>query len=123
MFKRPQSKFSTLRRIADVACAALVVFYLLFDVLDVDGSNFAHILAPTHKIAFELTPAESEFDLSAKQLEVLNVGAFVLAAAFTACAQMRGADRAQFSPLRAARDHGSRLGLARNSLPDSSPYF
>ena len=121
MFKRPQTKFSTFRRIADVACAALVVFYLLFDVLDVDGSNFAHILAPTHKIAFELTPAEAEFDFSAKHLEALGIGAFFLAAAFAACAQMRGADRARFSPLRAARAHGYQLGLARNSLPDGSP--
>jgi hypothetical protein len=60
MFKRAQTKFSTLWRIADIVCALLVVFYILFEVLDLDGSDTYRVVAQTVHSAM-LAEADSEF--------------------------------------------------------------
>jgi len=43
------SRRSTLGRVVYVICTAFVVFYILFDVLDLDGSEFPTTRAPVHR--------------------------------------------------------------------------
>jgi hypothetical protein len=122
MFKRTQTKFSTLWRIADIVCALLVVFYILFDVLDIDGSDFAKVLISAHQSKLEaLVPAEAELDFSAKQYVPVSAGASLLATDASQHAQLHSSDKVQFSLLRTARAHGYRQGLARNSPFDAPP--
>lgn len=40
---------STLSRVVYVICTAFIVLYILFDVLDLDGSNFPTMRAPVHR--------------------------------------------------------------------------
>ncbi len=123
MFKRAQTKSSTLCRIADVACALLVVFYILFDVLDLDGSDFSKVFNSAHQPKLDaLVRAEVDLDVSAKQFVSFSASASLLAPDASEYAQLLRSDNVQFSLLGTARAHGYRMGLARNSLPDSSPY-
>jgi hypothetical protein len=39
----------TLSRVVYVICTAFIVLYILFDVLDLDGSNFPTMRAPVHR--------------------------------------------------------------------------
>jgi len=116
-------KCSLFCRATDTLCTLLVLLYILFDVLDVDGSNLAKVFSPSRRTAVEaFIPAESDFEFSARHIESLGADTFFIAAVFVACAVCRQAKPEPFSPLRAVRDHGDRLGLARNSLSDTSPY-
>jgi len=122
MFKRAQNKSSTLRRIADVVCSLLVVFYVLFDVLDLDGSDFSRVFNSAHQPKLDaVVSAETELDVSAKQFLPVSANASLLALDDSEFAQSRRSYKVQFSLLRNARDHGYRPGLARNSLSDKSP--
>jgi hypothetical protein len=122
MFKRTQTELTTLWRIADIVCVLLVVFYILFDVLDLDGSDFAKIFNPPHQSKIEaFVPTETELDVSAKQFVPVSASASLLASAADEYAQLRRSENVQFSLLRTARAHGFRLGLARNSLSDAAP--
>jgi hypothetical protein len=40
---------SALRTVVYTICTAFIVFYILFDVLDLDGSNFPTTRAPVHR--------------------------------------------------------------------------
>jgi hypothetical protein len=122
MFKRSQTKYSTLWRIADVACAVLVVFYILFDVLDLDGSDFSKVFNSVHQPKLDaVVSAETELDVSAKQFVPVSASASLLATDAGENAQLRRFENVQFSLLRSARAHGYRQGLARNSPFDAVP--
>jgi hypothetical protein len=101
---------------------ALVIFsYILFDVLDVDGSEFAKFFNPSHKTLIGVfIPAEAEFDFAAKR-DALSFGAIlVFVALVVACAELRSASW-PLSVLSRTRAHGSLLAFARNSLPGAVP--
>jgi predicted HAD superfamily Cof-like phosphohydrolase len=122
MFKKPQNKFSTLWRIADVVCSLLVVFYVLFDVLDLDGSDCSKVFNSAHQPKLDaLVSAEAELDVSAKQFVPVSASASLLAPDASEYAQLRRSENVQFSLLRTARAHGYRQGLARNSPSEVSP--
>lgn len=121
---RPQRTYelSIYERALHILCALVIVSYILFDVLDVDGSNFAKFLKPAHKTLIGVfIPAEAEFDFAAKR-NSLSLGVAVLA--FAALVEDCALPRIAALPLSAlikSRAHGSLLALARNSLPDSAP--
>jgi hypothetical protein len=48
MFIKPGKQTSCFRRTCDVGFAFLLIFYVLFDVLDVDGSNICRITIDGH---------------------------------------------------------------------------
>jgi hypothetical protein len=99
------------------------LFYVFFDVLDLDGSNFAklfNVARPTALDAF--TAAEPELDLSQKQFLLVSAGARLLVAGPDESARRRRPDKVQLSLLHRVQDHGYRLGLARSSLSEKSPY-
>jgi hypothetical protein len=122
MFKRDQSKFSRLWRIADVVCVLLVVFYILFDVLDLDGSDFSKVFNSAHQPKLDaVVRAEADIDVSAEQFVPVRGKAYFLATNASEHAQLLSSENVQFSTLHTARAHGYRLGLARNSPFDAAP--
>jgi hypothetical protein len=103
-------------------CALVIFSYVLFDVLDLDGSNFAKIFNSSHRTFIgAFVPAEAEFDFAAKRDSLMTLGAiFVLAALVVTCTGLR-LTHGPVSALIRTRAHGSLLAFARNSLPDSIP--
>jgi|SRR6185295_18959566 len=60
MLTKPGTQNSFLQRTCDVVCVFLLIFYVLFDVLDLDGSNICRITIDGHRPV--LTSAiESDF--------------------------------------------------------------
>jgi hypothetical protein len=45
----PLRRRSTLSRVVYIICTAFIVLYILFDVLDLDGSNFLTTRAPVNR--------------------------------------------------------------------------
>ena len=122
MFRRRQSKFEALWRVADVACAVLVVFYVLFDVLDLDGSDLTRFNHTARSTSFQAyMSSELDLDFSSHKLESLNDDSIYFLIPSTAVGNGKWVETSQYSLLNNARDHGYRPGLARNSLPDKSP--
>lgn len=104
-----------------IVCALVICFYILFDVLDIDGSNFAKFLVPSHKTSIGVfIPAEAEFDFAAKR-DSLSFGVVLAFAALIAHCALPRIAALPLSALLRRRAHGSLLALARNSLPDSIP--
>jgi hypothetical protein len=114
---------SGLRRAAYLACGLIVLSYFLFDVLDLDGSNFLLLLTPLERsvIVAEL-PSEIELTHSLERSEPLGDIAFPLAEKSGNYIRLQRAKRPGSSLLDSARCHGYRVGLARDSVPDSPPY-
>lgn len=80
MFERAQTKFSTFWRIADIVCALLVVFYILFEVLDLDGSDTYRVVAQTAHTAM-VAEADSEFQIDdSLELRDLRIAPRLIAA-------------------------------------------
>jgi hypothetical protein len=102
----------------------LVVFFnILFDVLDLDGSSFARLLAPVKRtVTVAVMPSDIQID--SFELSELRDG-FTLLVADRSGLDLRPsrAEALSSSALGKARSHGYRVGLARNSLSDSSPYL
>jgi len=105
------------------ACVFFVLSYVFCDVLDLDGSNFPKLVSPVERAviaAEEFSDTCPDDSLKPATLldKVLNSSIY------------RSGEYLQFkqplslrlSPLDLARAHGYRIGLARDSLPDSSPY-
>jgi hypothetical protein len=121
MFRRRQSKFSRFWRIADVVCTILVLSYVLFDVLDLDGSDLAKFNHALPKASLQVyIPSELDLEFSSHKFEIVGLGVISLLALSTEVVRGKWVETSQFSLLRNARDHGYRPGLARNSLPDKS---
>jgi len=101
--------------------ALVLSTYILFDVLDLDGSNFAKFAKPSHKLSIsEFLPVEAEVDFVAKRDAPTFSAIFRLAALLVAGTRLRFS-ATLFSPLIRTRAHGSILALARNSLPGAPP--
>ncbi len=104
-----------------IICALVIFSYILFDVLDVDGSDFAKFFNPSHKTLIGVfIPAEAEFDFAAKR-DSLSVSAVHAFAALVIEIPLPRIAALPLSALIRTRAHGSLLAFARNSLPDSIP--
>ena len=104
-----------------IICALVIFAYILFDVLDVDGSGFAKFFNPSHKTLIGVfIPAEAEFDFAAKR-DSLSLGAVYAYAALVVESALPLITVLPSSALTRTRAHGSLLAFARNSLPDSIP--
>jgi hypothetical protein len=97
--------------------------YFLSDVLDLDGPNFPLLLTPVERsvIVAELL---SEIDLirSLERAEPLGDIAFLSAKKSGNYIRLQRAKGPGSTPLDSARFHGYRVGLARDSVLDPSPY-
>lgn len=113
---------SILWRAIYVVCMVLVLSYVVFEVLDLDGSNFPSPLTPVQRavIVAEVPSAvePAYFPQSAvlwKNTSVLfgdRAGEYV---------QLQRTDILISLPLDSARSHGYRVGLPRDSIADLSP--
>jgi len=115
---------STFWRIAHVVCALLVFSYILFDVLDLDGSNFSRLLAIVERAAIVAeVPDAVPLNYSPEKSESRGDTSLFFPDQSGLYGRLYWIDLLRASPLGTARSHGYRVGLARNSLPDSSPYL
>ena len=102
-----------------LASALLVFFNILFDVLDLDGSDFLRLLVPTNKtITVAVVPSGAEIDYSFHHSELRDGIALLFADRSELNLRPPEAEVLISSALGRARFHKYRVGLARNSLPD-----
>ncbi len=110
---------SGLRRTVHSLAILLAFSYILFDVLDLDGSNFARLLTPTERskaVAEASTPAElvpapeavSPWD-EIPRASIERLRQFKLARQWTPIS---------LSPIALSRVHGYHVGLPRDAVPD-----
>jgi len=109
--------------VVHIVCTLVVSSYIFFDVLDLDGSNFPRLFSPVQKaIIVAVVSSEAELFNSPKLLAPRDSTLIPIidqAGKFTSTPQAR---LLIVSSLHSARAHGYKVSLARNSLPDSSPY-
>jgi hypothetical protein len=100
-----------------------VFSYILFEVLDLDGSNFPKLLTPVERsiIAAEEF-SEARLDDSLKPATLLDNVLSSSVAQSVEYLRFKQPVSLRFSPLGSVRAHGYRTCLARDSLPHSSPY-
>ena len=113
---------SSLQRAIYVACMLLVFSYILFDVLDLDGSNLPRLLTPvTRAVIVAETVAVIDLQDSRKPAAPWGSVALLFTDLFEKCSRLRRQTTA--SGLDSARSHGHRVGLPRDSVADpASPY-
>ena len=103
----------------NVLSIVLILLNILFDVLDLDGSNFLRLLAPTKKnITVAIVPSGTEIDYSFDHSELRDGIALLFADRSEINLRPPQAEVLISSALGRARFHKYRVGLARNSLPD-----
>ena len=106
-------------RVIYLVSALLVFFNIIFDVLDLDGSNFLRLLAPTKKaITVAVVPSRTEIDYSFGHSELCDGIALLFADRSELNLRPPQAEVLISLALGRARFHKYRVGLARNSLPD-----
>ena len=102
----------------------MVISNILFNVLDLDGSEFLRIFNSVEKITMmAVVSTEGRLDFSPEKFERRRDGLLLFAGGSGEYGRPHYAEIQNFSQLHEARAHGYRVGLARNSLSDSSPYF
>jgi len=104
---------SIVSRSIHVLSVFLVFSYIFFDVLDLDGSRTAIVA---------VVPTAVQLNYSSEQSELCDI-ALLLANRAGLHPRSQWVELLRASRLGTARSHGYRVGLARNSLPDSSPYW
>ena len=111
-------------RTFDVCYALMVISYILFNLLDLDGSDLPKVFNPVQGTTIvAVVPTEVRLDVPPEKFQRRGDGLLFFADGLGEYGRPRWAEIPKFSPLGEARAHGYRVGLARNSLPDSSPYF
>src|SRR5215813_4326871 len=111
-------------RATHTVCILLVFSYVLFDVLDLDGSNFSRLLATVERAAIVAeVPDGIRLNCSPEKSEIWGNTALFFPDLSASYARLCWIELSRASPLGTARSHGYRVGLARNSLPDSPPYW
>lgn len=114
---------SKVRRVVHTVCTLVISSYIFFDVLDLDGSNFPRLFSPVQNtIIVAIVPSEAELFNSPKLLAPRDstlIPVIDQAGKFSSPSQARVLI---LSSHHSARAHGYKLSLARNALPDSSPY-
>jgi hypothetical protein len=102
-------------------CVVLVLSFILFEVLDVDGSDFTSPL----RTATTLKVADPAPEIRRAPLQIAlpshAVTAVTDARAEKLYVQQRIDDASAATPSQASRRHDSRTTLARGLLPDHAP--
>jgi hypothetical protein len=113
--------FTACGQIFYLLCALVIFSYILFDLLDLDGSDFTKIFNSSHRTLIgAFVPAEAEFDFNGER-DALTFGTILIATVLIGeCATLGRISRLDSALLR-SRAHGSLLAFARNSLPVAVP--
>jgi hypothetical protein len=107
-----------------VVSMLLVFSYIFFHVLDLDGSNFPRLFTPVERtIIVALVPSGTELNYSSAESKLRSDVSLPAADSSIEYSRPLWAELLRSSRLGTARSHGYLVGLARNSLPDSSPYL
>ena len=115
---------STFWRITHVVCALLVFSYIFFDVLDLDGSNFSRLRATVERaVSVAEVPDAVPLNYSPEKSESWGNTSLFFPDQSGSYTRPCWSELLRASTLGTARSHGYRVGLARNSLSDSSPYL
>jgi hypothetical protein len=111
-------------RATHVVCVLLVFSYILFDALDLDGSNFPKLLMRVERaVVVAVVPSSTPIIYSSEESEFCGDISLLFADRSAEYSRPLWVELLTASPLGTARSHGYRVGLARNSLPNSSPYL
>ena len=111
-------------RVTHTVCVLLVFSYILFDVLDLDGSNFPKLLMRVERaVVVAVVPSTTQLNYSSEESELFGDISVLFADRSAEYSRPLWVELLRASPLNKTRSHGYRVGLARNSLPDSSPYL
>lgn len=110
-------------RAIHVVCMMLVLSYILFNVLDLDGSNFPRLLIPVGRsVIVAEVPCDVEFVYSLDRAELWKNTSDLSADGSGAYGRLQRTEVPRSSPLDSGRTHGYRVGLPRDSIADLSPY-
>ena len=107
-----------------VVSILLVFSSVFFDVLDLDGSDFPRLFTPMERsITVAVVPSVTQLEYSSAQSGHCGDIPVPFKDESAQSSRPPWAALLRASPFGAVRSHGYRVGLARNSLPDSSPYL
>jgi len=115
---------STFWRVTHTVCILLVFSYVLFDVLDLDGSNFSRLRATVERaVSVAEVPDAVPLNYSPEKSESWGNTSLFFPDQSGSYTRPCWSELLRASTFGTARSHGYRVGLARNSLSDSSPYL
>src|SRR5215475_2756961 len=98
---------SRISRAVYILSILLVFFYIFFDVLDLDGSNFPKLFAPVQRtITVAVLPSSTELNYFSEQSELCDDISLLLADRSAECSRPSCAELSRASPLGKARSHG-----------------
>jgi hypothetical protein len=97
----------------------LVFSYILFDVLDLDGSNIHSLPAPAKRtVIVAVVPSGAQLNHTSEHSKLRGDIPLLFADRSGLNILPLRTEVSSSSPLGTARSHRYRVGLARNSLPD-----
>ena len=110
---------STFWRAIYIASMLLVFSYILFDVLDLDGSDFPRPRAPVERnVVVAEVPKEIKQAYLSERTELWVDHSVLVPAMSGESVQVRPTRTLTFSPLDSARTRGYRIALPRSSPSD-----
>ena len=115
---------SRFRRAVYIVFTLVVSSYISFDVIDLDRSDFFPLFNPIQEP--DITAVASSKGELFNSPELLTAQDSTLVRIAGQLGKLTSPKQARLlilSSLHSARAHGYRVSLARNSLPDSSPYY
>lgn len=115
-------QWSILRRAIFIVCSLLVISYILFDVLDLDGSDFPSPLPPVKRstVVAEV-PKNMEHSYLPGPARFCGDASILIATGSGESGALQRANMFRSSPLDSARARGYRVALPRASIADCFP--
>ena len=112
-------RHSNQQRAMYIVCMCFVFSYIAFNVLDLDGSNLSSFVTAMERSSIvAVIPSDIEIPYSSDRVDHAPTIAAPVADAFREYARFQRTRVPKSSLLASARAHGSRIGLARDDLPD-----
>ena len=113
----PLRRQSTLGRVVYIICTAFIVCYILFDVLDLDGSNFPTTRAPVDRTVVMVEVPKFTVNVADMTDVWVNVTALLLAEP-EKTVRREALEVPRPLALNTARFRGYRVALPRSSISD-----
>lgn len=111
---------STLSRVTYIICTVFIVFYILFDVLDLDGSDFPTTRAPVDRTVIMVEVPKVTVNVYLPDTPDLWVNLnILLPTELEKSLRHVVSEQPSLSPLNIPRTHGYLVALPRSSTPDS----
>src|SRR4051812_43054787 len=98
-------------------CMVFVLAYVLFDVLDLDGSRLSAVVTPVERAAIMAEPVADLEVPHRHGRTAISSASSVDPDAAAAWSRPHRTSNARFTPLYSTRAHGYRVGLPRDAVP------